>query len=105
MNEIGLAHEAYTLSKQNERDISAHEDLCAERYGNIHHAIADIKGILKWAGTSAFAVIIGLLGWSISQQMAANKDAALASQTKLELLQRQIIDARPATSLIEGTKH
>ena len=92
MIESDLVQAAYSLSQKNERDISAHEDLCAERYGNINLSIREIKGILKWAGTTAFAIIISLLGWSISQQMSANALAASASQIKIEMLQRQITE-------------
>lgn len=42
-----VAYEALNLSKQNSRDIEAHEDLCAERYDNIHKAIAEIKDTAK----------------------------------------------------------
>ena len=102
-----IAYEALNLSKQNERDIEKHEDLCAERYANINITMAaieqradkgftEIKGILKWAGGTLFAIIISLLGFLATQQFNANDSARRQAESKIELLERQILQqARP----------
>lgn len=50
--------------------IESHEDLCAERYKNIHEAISDLKDGQKWAirlglGTLAAVVIKVVAGGAI----------------------------------------
>jgi len=47
--------------------IEAHEDLCAERYKNIHDAIADLKTGLKWVIGGIWAGAIGVAAWSLAQ--------------------------------------
>lgn len=83
-----VAYEALNLSKQNTRDIEAHEDLCAERYKNINTSISEIKSILKWAGTTGFVIIIGLLSFLAKAQFDANSTAQRAAQAKIEMLER-----------------
>lgn len=43
--------------------IEAHEDLCAERYRNIHEAIADMKSLLRWVLGGVASVVIAITGW------------------------------------------
>jgi hypothetical protein len=40
--------------------IEAHEDICAERYKNIHGAIADLKDGQKWAIRLSVATLAGV---------------------------------------------
>lgn len=91
-----VAYQALNLSKQNERDINAHEDLCAERYAHINTSISEIKGILKWAGTTGFLIIIGLLGFLAKTTWEAKEQAQQAASTKIEMLQSQLNDERRA---------
>lgn len=91
-----VAYEALNLSKQNTRDIEAHEDLCAERYNNINNSIGEIKSILKWAGTTGFLIIIGLLGFLAKTTWEAKEQAQEAAATKIEMLQTQLNDERRA---------
>lgn len=95
-----IAYDALNLGKQNARDIEAHEDLCAERYRNINESIAELKSefrstsneqkqILKWAGTTAFGIIITMLGFLGVQVYNANQEADRERDRKFELLQRQ----------------
>jgi len=94
-----VAHQALKLAEKNEGDIVAHEKLCAERYGNINDSIREIKGFLKWVGGSAFLIIIGLLGWSLKQQVNANDAAVRAvADTRIELLEQQIRNPQRNTS-------
>lgn len=43
--------------------IEAHEDLCAERYKNIHDAIAGLKDGQKSATRAVWGVVLALIGW------------------------------------------
>ena len=74
-------------SNENRNALETHERVCAERYANINSAIADIKGILKWAGTTLFGLIVATLAWSVSQQFAANESQKAALAAKIELLE------------------
>lgn len=96
-----VAYEALNLGKQNSRDISQHEDICAERYRNINQSMAkietsvdkqfgEIKGILKWAGGAAFAIIIGLLSFLAQAQFTATDLARKEAALKIETLERQV---------------
>ena len=113
-----VAYDALNLAKQVARDQEGHEDICAERYGNIHKAMegiktdaaaamtkietsvdkqfGEIKGILKWAGGALFSVIIALLGFLATQQFNANDQARKQAEAKIDLLERQLLQqARP----------
>lgn len=94
-----VAQQALDLGRKNEGEIAAHEAVCAERYGNILSKIADIMGILKWAGGAAFTLIMALLAWSLVQQINANTSARIAAETKIDLLQKQIVESRQAPAV------
>jgi uncharacterized membrane protein len=47
--------------------INAHEDLCAERYLNIHGRIDLLFRVISWGGAMAFTVLIGLAAWGLNQ--------------------------------------
>lgn len=89
-----VAHEALALGKENKLKIDAHEDLCAERYGHINGNVAEIKSILKWAGTTAFGIIVVLLGFLLKTTWEAKEQASAAASTKIEMLQQQLSDSR-----------
>lgn len=91
-----VAYEALNLAREVKRDQLGHEDLCAERYGNIHKEMAEIKGILKWAGGALFSVIIGLLGFLAAAQFNANDQARKVAESKIDLLERQLHQQAPA---------
>lgn len=94
MTESTVAYEALNLAKQNARDIESHEDICAERYGNIHKAIDEIKGTLKWAGGGAFTIIMAVLGFLLAQQLSANGKLHDDNQREIKQLQQQLADER-----------
>lgn len=89
-----IAYEALDLSKKNARDIESHEDLCAERYAGIHDKIREIKGVITWAGGFAFVTVVGILGFLAQAQFNANDQQQKTQQTRIELLERQLIEAR-----------
>lgn len=88
------AYEALNLAKQNTRDIEGHEDICAERYAGIHKAIDEIKGTIKWAGTTAFGIIIAMLGFMLVQQLNANGKINDDNQRRIDSLQGQLTEER-----------
>jgi len=47
--------------------ISAHEDLCAERYRGIHEGLDDVRNWLRWILTGVVGVLISVLGWALFQ--------------------------------------
>lgn len=88
-----VATDALALARKNEQEISAHEDLCAERYRNIGNEIAALRGIFKWAGGALFTLLLAAFGFLINQTMTANNSlternrAADIAATRIELLQ------------------
>jgi len=89
-----VAYDALNLARQVERDIESHEELCAERYAGIHEKIHEIKSLIGWAGGVAFSIIVAVLGFLAVQMLSANDQARRDQQTKIDLLQQQLIDAR-----------
>ena len=67
MAERVTATMAYAKAHDAERGLAAHEELCAERYLNIHGRINMIFRILSWAGPLAVAVIIGVAAWGLNR--------------------------------------
>jgi uncharacterized protein YbcC (UPF0753/DUF2309 family) len=43
--------------------IKAHEDLCAERYANIHATLAEMKADAKVQNRLIIGVLLALVGW------------------------------------------
>ena len=63
------------LAREADNKINAHEDLCAERYKNINESLSRIMKLIGWGGSFLAVLIVGLLGWSLNNQVEANKDA------------------------------
>lgn len=89
-----VAYSARNKAHEVERTIAAHEDLCAERYGNINTAIREIKAFQKWAGTTAFGIIIALLGFLAMQVFNSNEAAKKASAANDETVRQQLAEMR-----------
>jgi predicted negative regulator of RcsB-dependent stress response len=47
--------------------IEAHEDLCAERYSNIHDKLGELRDDAKNTGRLVVGVLLALLGWMAVQ--------------------------------------
>lgn len=47
--------------------IAAHEDLCAERYANIHAKLDEVKGDQKAARNAMFGLAVAIVGWLVVQ--------------------------------------
>lgn len=61
--------------------IEAHEDLCAERYGNIHTTLTELKDGQKSHGRAAWGIALALVAWMAAQLWSAN-------QSRVERLER-----------------
>jgi len=83
-----VALEARDIARAATSKIEAHEDLCATRYANIEKQLARFEGIFKWAGTTLFVLIVGMLGWSLKQQISANDAMREALAARVELIER-----------------
>jgi hypothetical protein len=94
-----IAYEAQTLAKQAVRDIEQHEDVCAERYGNIHKALAEMKVEFKeanaktsktfwWMFTTGFAILISLLGFLLKAQIDTIAEMAKATAQRSVIMER-----------------
>lgn len=84
-----VAAKALELARINEKGLEAHEELCAERYKNIHEKIGEIKKWLTWAGTTGFTIIIALLAFMGKQLYDSNAEARAAMQTRLQVIEQQ----------------
>ncbi|MBH0113249.1 hypothetical protein I5E68_09855 [Novosphingobium sp. YJ-S2-02] len=77
--------------------ISAHEDICAIRYqairdevSGIRDEVSGIKGMLKWAGTTSFLIVVSLLGFLANAQLEANDERARQQQQMIDALQEKL---------------
>lgn len=61
--------------------IAAHEDLCAERYKNIHESLGDLKDSASTSKKTLWGVLLTLLGFMAVQLYTAN-------DARLEALER-----------------
>jgi hypothetical protein len=52
--------------------IEAHEDLCAERYKNIHDSMGDLKGLIHWIIKGLAGLVFALLAWMAVQIYTTN---------------------------------
>lgn len=64
MNEtaMAVASEARHLSKQNERDIMRHEEICAERYAGINASVISLGDAIKDVNRTLFKGVVTILG-------------------------------------------
>jgi hypothetical protein len=52
--------------------IESHEELCAERYTNIHTTLEDLKGSSKALTRTAWGVLLAVLAFLAQQFMTSN---------------------------------
>lgn len=71
------ASAAMAKAESAHQKIDSHEELCAERYGNINDTLSDLKDTLKSHQSIALKVlgglatgVLGLLGWMAVQLWA-----------------------------------
>lgn len=71
--------------------IGAHEDLCAQRYDNIHDKLGLVLKVLGWGGGTIMTVLLGIAARSMTLNSGPT-DAAYF-KAKAEILEQQ--QARP----------
>jgi hypothetical protein len=67
-------------------NIAGHEDLCAERYRNIHE-LGSLMKLLGWGGSLVATTIIGLIGYLSVSLINANDHDKEILRAQVELLQ------------------
>ena len=70
--------------------IGAHEDLCAERYGNIHDKLGLVLKVLGWGGATLMTAMIGTVGFFAAHAWTGNDDQQAYLRAKIDLLQQQV---------------
>lgn len=101
-----VAYEALNLARQNARDIEGHEDICAERYQNIHEKLGMIFRIIAWAGGTGFLLIMGLLAFLAKTQfesIRALQSAAVQRVSAQPLPPQVIIQRAPGQAEMGAT--
>lgn len=66
--------------------IEAHEDLCAERYSNIHDKLGMIMKVMGWGGATLAITIISVMGFLAVRLIDAN-------DSRLEQIEHQQVGA------------
>lgn len=71
-------------------DLQGHEDLCAERYGNIHDKLGFITRLLGWGGATLATIVIGIIG-GLSMRLSSAQDSDRGYlKAKVEFLEGQL---------------
>lgn len=69
--------------------IEGHEQLCAERYKNIHGRLNLLFKVIGWGGALAFSVTLALAGWGLSRLAEGQAQQLRAlQQVKAEVIAR-----------------
>ena len=77
----------------------AHEDICAERYGNINEKIGTLFKLLAWGGTTALMLILGLLSFLAKAQFDSITELKAATAQRVDLGHR--MDDMPPRVIIQ----
>lgn len=85
-----VAYEARNLARQAGRDITKHEEICAERYAEIRASVKEVKGWITWGGSFALTIVIGLLAFLASAQFKANDEDRRLQQARIDQLEHQL---------------
>jgi len=59
--------DAYNHADNAHQKIDSHEELCAERYKNIHETLGEVKDAIKSHQKIAWGLVIAILGWMAVQ--------------------------------------
>src|SRR5262245_10048913 len=68
------ADDALARANSAHERIESHEDLCAERYKNLHANVDEIKSTMRRFGGAMFVTLIGVLGWLLAYQVNSYDD-------------------------------
>ena len=89
---VQIAHSAKSDAEKALNKIEGHEELCAERYGNINTSIADLKKLNQWIISLFVGIMLSMLAWSLS-------DKAQTLSKRDDVLLREIQELRRATPI------
>lgn len=70
--------------------IEAHEDLCAERYSNIHDKLNSMTKLIGWGGATLATGVMGLVAFLSVRVMDAPDADKARLQAQVEILQSQL---------------
>lgn len=112
----GIAYDALMMAQKADGKADSvaqaqesHEEVCAERYKNIHEKLGMIFKIIAWAGGSAFLVIMGLLGFLAKTQFDTISEMSKATAQRTEQMERAqaqppqvVIQSQPGSPQITG---
>ena len=88
MSEVTAA-EAMARANEAHLLIAAHEDICAERYGNIHTALGDLKSIVAWGGSGLIVLLITVLGFFMARTMTNNDSQVAELKAQVAIMTAQ----------------
>lgn len=69
-----IAYEARNRANAAHDKIDSHEQLCAERYGNINSNLSLLFKIIGWGGVTFLSLLLGILAWT-SNRVVESIDA------------------------------
>lgn len=87
------AAEAMARANEAHLKIESHEDLCAERYANIHTALGGVEktvdrvlSVLAWGGSGLVALLLVVLGFFMTRAISNNDQQVAAMRAQITLL-------------------
>jgi len=77
--------------------VNNHEELCGLRYAAIDNTLKELKGWLRWGGSTAFIIIVGMLAWSLKAQFDAVQQKSALDAARIATLEQQLGQRAPST--------
>lgn len=84
-----IANRALGRANEAHGKIEAHEELCAERYQNIHDKLRTITGILGWGGTTMGGIMLTVIAFLAVRVLDAPNVENERLKAQVEILQQQ----------------
>lgn len=69
--------------------LDGHENLCAERYSNIHTRLGNIVKLLGFGGATLATVVISIIGYLSVKLIDVNDSDKAVLRAKVEILEAQ----------------
>jgi cytoskeletal protein RodZ len=86
-----IDEEARLVAQKLAIELAEHRAASEVQLNSLKTSVTEIKSMLTWIGGVIISLIIGVLGWSLVQQFAANEAQKTALQLQITQLQSRAV--------------
>jgi cytoskeletal protein RodZ len=86
-----IDEEARGIANQLAVELAEHRAASNAQHFALKESVGELKSMLTWIGGVIISLIIGVLGWSLVQQFAANEAQKTALQLQITQLQSRAV--------------